>query len=63
MRERGDRLAAMRHAMAAADTQLAAAVLVDSMFTILDVTHAQEAKAVARAWLAKFGEAAARSRP
>jgi ATP/maltotriose-dependent transcriptional regulator MalT len=63
LRERGDRLAAMRHAMAAADMQLAAAVLVDSMFTILDVTHAQEAKAVARAWLAEFGDAAAEADP
>ena len=63
LRERGDRLGAMRHAMAAADMQLAAAVLVDSMFTILDVTHAQEAKSVARAWLAKFGDAAAEADP
>jgi LuxR family maltose regulon positive regulatory protein len=63
LRERGDRLAAMRHAMAAADMQLAAAVLVDSMFTILDVTHAQEAKSVARAWLAEFGDAAAEADP
>ena len=38
-------------------------LLADSMHTILDVTHAQEARAVARAWLARFGDAAARSRP
>jgi LuxR family maltose regulon positive regulatory protein len=63
LRERGDRLGAMRHAMAATDMQLAAAVLVDSMLTILDVTHAQEAKAVVRAWLAKFGDAAAEANP
>ena len=63
LQERGDRLGAMRHAMAVADMQLAAAVLVDSMFTILDVTHAQEAKAVARAWLAEFGDAAAEADP
>lgn len=44
LRERGDRLGALRHAMAAADMQLAAAVLLDSMFTILDATHAQEAR-------------------
>ena len=63
LRGRGDRLGALRHAMAVADMQLAAAVLVDSMFTILDVTHAQEAKAVARAWLAEFGDAAAEADP
>ena len=33
------------------------------MHTILDVTHAQEARAVARAWLAKFGDAAAEANP
>ena len=42
---------------------LAAAVLVDSMLTILDVTHAQEAKAVTRAWLARFGDAATEANP
>ncbi len=46
-----------------ADTQLAAAILADSMHTILDVTHAQEARAVARAWLARFGDAAAEADP
>ena len=61
--ERGDRLAAMRHAMAVADMQLAAAILADSMRTILDFTDAQQAKAVARAWLAKFGDAAAEADP
>ena len=49
--------------MAVADMQLAADVLADSMHTILDVTHAQEAKAVARAWLARFGDAAAEASP
>ena len=63
LRERGDRLGAMRHAMAVADMQLAAAVLADSMHTILDVTHTQEAKAAARAWLARFGDAAAEADP
>ena len=63
LQERGDRLGALRHAMAVADMQLAAAVLADSMHTILDVTHAQEAKAVARAWLARFGDAAAEADP
>ena len=63
LRERGDRLAALHHAMAVADMQLAAAVLADSMRTILDVTHAQEAKAAARAWLARFGDAAAEADP
>ena len=63
LQERGDRLAALHHAMAAADTQLAAAVLADSMRTILDVTHTQEAKTAARAWLAKFGDAAAEADP
>ena len=63
LQERGDRLAALRHAMAVADMQLAAAVLADSMLTILDVTHAQQAKAVARAWLATFGDAARKPTP
>ena len=63
LRDRGDRLGALRHAMAVADTQLAAAILADSMHTILDVTHAQEARAAARAWLARFGDAAAEAGP
>ena len=63
LQERGDRLGALHHAMAAGDTQLAAAVLADSMRTILDVTHTQEAKAAARAWLATFGDAAAEADP
>ena len=33
------------------------------MLTILEFTHAQEAKAVARAWLARFGDAAAEADP
>jgi LuxR family transcriptional regulator, maltose regulon positive regulatory protein len=63
LQERGDRLGALRHAMAVADMQLAAAILVDSMLTILEFTHAQEGKAVARAWLAEFGDAAAEADP
>ena len=63
LRERGDRLAAMRHAMAVDDMQLAAAILIDSMLTVLEFTDAQEAKAVARAWLAEFGDAAAEASP
>ena len=63
LQERGDRLAAMRHAMAVADMPLAAAVLADSMHTILEFTNAQEGWAVARAWLAKFGDAAAEDNP
>ena len=63
LRGRRDRLGALRHAMAVADMQLAAAILVDSMFTVLEWTHAQEAKAVSRAWLAKFGDAAAEANP
>ncbi len=63
LQERGDRLAAMRHAMAVADMQLAAAVLVDSMLTILEFTDAQEGKTAARAWLARFGDAAADASP
>jgi LuxR family transcriptional regulator, maltose regulon positive regulatory protein len=63
LQERGDRLAALRHAMAVADMQLGAAILVDSMLTILEFTDAQEAKTVARAWLAKFGDAAAEANP
>ena len=42
---------------------LAAAVLADSMHTILEFTNAQEARTVARAWLAKFGDAAAEANP
>jgi ATP/maltotriose-dependent transcriptional regulator MalT len=63
LQQRGDRLGALHHAMAAGDMELAADVLVDSMHTILDVTHAQQATAVARAWLARFGDAAAESSP
>ena len=63
LRERGDRLAAMRHATAVADMQLAADVLVDSMHSTLEVSHAREANAVARAWLARFGDAAAEANP
>ena len=63
LQERGDRLGALRHAMAVADTQLAAAVLADSMRSILDVTHTQEAKAAARVWLARFGDAAVEASP
>ena len=63
LQERGDRLGALRHAMAVADMQLAAAVLADSMHTILEITNAQEGKTVARAWLARFGDAAADANP
>ncbi len=63
LQERGDRLGALRHAMAVGDMQLAAAILVDSMLTILEFTDAQEARAVARAWLARFGDAAAEANP
>ena len=63
LQERGDRLAAMRHAMAVGDMPLAAAILADSMHTILEFTNAQEARAVARAWLARFGDAAAEANP
>ena len=63
LQERGDRLGALRHAMAVADMQLAAAILADSMLTILEFTDAQEARSVARAWLAKFGDAAAEANP
>ncbi len=63
LRERGDRLGALRHAMAVADMQLAAALVVDSMLTSREVTNAREAGPVARAWLAKFGDAAAEANP
>ena len=63
LQKRADRLGAMRHAMAVGDMPLAAAVLADSMHTILEFTNAQEARAVARAWLAKFGDAAAEANP
>ena len=63
LQERGDRLGAMRHAMAVGDMPLAAAVLADSMHTILEFTDAREARVVARAWLARFGDAAAEANP
>ena len=63
LQERGDRLGALHHAVAVADMQRAAAILADSMHITLDVTHAQEAKAAARAWLVKFGDAAADADP
>ena len=63
LRERGDQLGALRHAMAVADLQLAAAVLADSMLPVLEFTGAQEAGAVARAWLARFGDAAVEANP
>ena len=63
LQERGDRLGAMRHAIAVGDMPLAAAVLADSMLTVLEFTDAQEARTVARAWLAKFGDAAADANP
>jgi LuxR family maltose regulon positive regulatory protein len=63
LQDRGDRLGALRHAMAVADMQLAAAVLTDSMHTILEITTAQEGKTVARAWLARFGDTAAEATP
>ena len=63
LQERGDRLGALHQAMAVADMQLAATILADSMRSILDTTDAQEAKAVVRAWLARFGAAAAEASP
>ena len=63
LQERGDRLGALHHAVAVADMQLAATILADSMRSILDLTDAQEAKAVVRAWLARFGDAAADASP
>jgi len=63
LQERGDRLGALHHAMAVGDMQLAAAILADSMLTILEWTNAQETKAVARAWLARFGDTAAEADP
>src|SRR5207342_1719445 len=35
----------------------------DSMHTILEFTNAQEARAAARAWLAKFGDVAVEANP
>ncbi len=63
LQERGDRLGAMRHAMAVGDMPLAAEVLADSMHSVLEFTDAQEAREVARAWLARFGDAAAEANP
>ena len=55
---RGDRLGALRHAMAIADVQRAAAIVTDSIATILEVDDAPQAITVARAWLGRFGSAA-----
>ena len=55
MYARGDRLGALRHAMAIADVQRAAAIVTDSIATILEVDDARQAMTVARAWLARFG--------
>ena len=55
MYTRGDRLGALRHAMAIADVQRAAAIVTDSIATILEVDDAPQAMTVARAWLARFG--------
>jgi len=52
---RGDRFGALRHAMAIADVERAAAIVTDSIATILEVDDARQAIEVARAWLARFG--------
>ena len=52
---RGDRVGALRHAMAVGDVQRAADIVTDSIATVLEVDDARQALEVARAWLARFG--------
>ena len=52
---RGDRVGALRHAMAVGDLQRAADIVTDSIATVLEVDDARQALEVARAWLARFG--------
>ena len=61
--ERGDRLGALRHAMAVGDVSRAAAIVDESISRILEVDDAREAVTVARAWLARFGDTAADEDP
>src|SRR4051794_21960697 len=63
MNARGDRFGALRHAMAIGDIQRAAAIVTDSIATILEVDDAPQAIAVARAWLGRFGADALQDNP
>ena len=63
LRERGDRLGALRHAMAVSDVRRAADLVTESVATILEVDDARQAIAVARAWLARMGDEAIGERP
>jgi LuxR family maltose regulon positive regulatory protein len=56
--ERGDRLGALRHAMAVADVSRAATIVDESIARTLEVDDAREAIAVARAWLSRYGDTA-----
>ena len=56
--ERGDRLGALRHAMAVGDVSRAAAIVDESIARVLEVDDAREAIAVARAWLTQYGDSA-----
>ena len=56
--ERGDRLGALRHAMATADVSRAATIVDESIARTLEVDDAREAIAVARAWLTRYGDTA-----
>ena len=61
--ERGDLTGALHHAEAVGDVQRAATLVVESQARSLEVGDAQEARAVAREWLARFGEASAQTDP
>ncbi len=63
LRERGDLPGALHHAVAVGDVQRAATLVVESQTRNLEVGDAQEARAVAREWLARFGEASAKTDP
>ena len=59
----GDRIGALRHAMLAEDLQRAITIVGLSVAQVLDVDDARQAMAVARAWLARLGDDAARDTP
>ena len=63
LRERGDLPGALHHAVAVGDVQRAATLVVESQARSLEVGDAQEARAVAREWLARFGEASVETDP
>ena len=63
LHQRGDRLGALRHAMAVSDVRRAADIVTESVGKILEVDDARQAIAVARAWLVRMGDEAMISDP